>query len=107
MADYLSFAGVIPLSDPESSDSKEELNVVELALEEELEVQFNNLDVTAETLATTPILAPEASRKWPRDIAPDVEELIEGSGLYIKCPRISRCPDSKKWILKNLSPASL
>ena len=38
MADYLSFTGSIPLLDPEFLDSKEELNVAELALEEEPEV---------------------------------------------------------------------
>ena len=36
MADYLSFAGGIPLSDTESSNSEEELNVSDLAIEEEL-----------------------------------------------------------------------
>ena len=86
MADYLSIAGGIPLSDPESSDSEGELNVAELAPEEEPEVQFNNPDVAVESLAIAPILAPEASRKQPRDIAPDEEKLIEGNGLFVKRP---------------------
>ena len=86
MADYLSIAGGIPLSDPESSDSEEELNIAELALKEELEAQFNNLDMVTESLATTPIPALEVSRKQPRDITPDEEELIEGSGLFVQYP---------------------
>ena len=69
MADYWSFADGIPLSDPESSDSEEELNVAELTLEEEPEVQFNNPNIAAESLATTPIPTSEASKKWPWDIA--------------------------------------
>ena len=43
MADYLSFAGRIPISNAESSDSDEELNMTGLTLdEEEPEVHFNN-----------------------------------------------------------------
>ena len=86
MADYLSFVGGIPLSDPESSDSEEELNVAELTLEEEPEVQFNNPDVVMESQATAPISALEAYRKRPLDIVSDEEELIEGSGLFVKRP---------------------
>ena len=96
MADYLSFAGGIPFSDPESSDSEEELNIAELTLEEEPKVQFNNLVVAVESLATAPISAPEVSKKWPRDIAPDEEELIEGSGLFVKRLWSPRCLDTKK-----------
>ena len=107
MDNYLSFAGGISLSDLESSYSEEELNVTQLALEEKPEVQFNNSDVVAESLTTAPISAPEASRKQLRDIAPDGEELIEGIGLFIKCPQIPGCPDTRKWILKNMSPANL
>ena len=106
MADYLSFTGGIPLSDTGSLDSEEELNVLDLALEEEPIVQFNNLNVAAESLATVPSHVPEVSRKRPQDVAPDKEELIEGNDLFIKRPRIPRCPDAWKWILKNMSPAS-
>ena len=42
MANYLSFAGGIPLLDTESLESEEELNVADLALEEEPIVHFNN-----------------------------------------------------------------
>ena len=49
---------------------------------------------------------PKVSRKRPRDVAPDKEELIEGSGLFVKCPRIPGCPDTRKWILKNMVPTS-
>ena len=84
MADYLSFADGIPLLDTESSDSEGELNVAELTLEEEPIVQFNNPSVVTESLATAPTPASEASKKHPQDIAPDEEELIEGSGLFVK-----------------------
>ena len=92
MADYLSFADGITISDPvssDSSDSKEELNVSGLNLdEEEPEVQFNDLCIESEDMAVAPILNPEASRKRPRDDddAQDEEELIEGSGLFAKRP---------------------
>ena len=59
------------------------------------------------SLATTPIPTPEVSRKRPQDITPDEEELIEGSGLFVKRLRIPGYPDIRKWILKNKSPASL
>ena len=94
MADYLSFAGGIPLLDIESLGSEEELNVAELALKEEPIVQFNNLNVAVESLAIAPVHISEVPKKLPKDVAPDKEELIEGSGLYIKCPRILGCLDT-------------
>ena len=84
MADYLSFASEIPISDAESSDSDEELNVTDLTLEEEPEVQFNHPSIESEDLATAPVLGPEISRKHPQDVALDEEKLIEGSGLFAK-----------------------
>ena len=84
MVDYLSFTGSIPISDTESSDSEEELNFAELSLEEEPMVQFKNLSVDVESLATAPVPTLEPSKKYPRDVAPDEEELIEGSGLFVK-----------------------
>ena len=87
MADYLSFASGIPISDVESSDSDEELNVADLTLDKEkLEVHFNNPSTESENLATAPVLDLEVSRKRPRDVAPDEEELIEGNGLFMKRP---------------------
>ena len=106
MADYLLFAGRIPISDFESSDSEQELNIIDLALEEEPEVQFNNPDVVAESLAMAPVPTPKVSRKRPLDIAPDEEELIEDSDLFMKRPHIPGCPDMKKWLMKNRSPTS-
>ena len=102
MADYLSFAGGIPILDSESSNSEQKLNVADLTLEEEPIVQFNNSILELKSLATAPLPIPEASRKHPRDIASD-EKLIKGSGLFIKRPWIPRCLDTKKWILKNVS----
>ena len=102
MADYLSFAGRIPISNSESSDSKQELNMVDLTLEEEPIVQFNNPNVDSESLATALVPVLEASRKRSRDLAPDEEELIKGSGLFVKLPWIPECPDTRKWILKNM-----
>ena len=68
MADYLSFAYGINISDPVSSDSEEELNVSGLNLdEEEPEVRFNDPCIESEDLAVAPILNPEAPRKRPRD----------------------------------------
>ena len=96
MIDYLSFAGSMPLSDSKSSDLEVELNVAGLALEEEPMVQFNNLSVDTESLATTSLPAPEASKKRPQDIAPDEEELIEGSGLFVKRSCILGCSDTWK-----------
>ena len=52
----------------------------------------------------TPNPTSEASRKRTRDVAPDEEELIEGSGLFVKRPHIPECPDTRKWILKNMNP---
>ena len=71
MVDYLSFTGRIPISDSESSDSEQELNVADLTLEEEPEVHFNNPSIESEDLATAPVPDPEVSRKHPRDVAPD------------------------------------
>ena len=107
MDDYLSFTGGIPISDAESSDSDEELNVMGLSLEEDPEVQFNNPSIKSENLATAHVPDSEVSRKHPRYVAPDEEELIEGSGMFVKCPRILGCPDMKKWLMKNKKPASL
>ena len=86
MDDYLSFVGGIPISDAESSDSDEELNVADLTLDEEPKVHFNNPNTESENLATAPVSNPEVSRKRPRDVALDEEELIEGSGLFAKRP---------------------
>ena len=55
MANYLSFAGGIVLSDTESSDSDKELNVMDLALKEESVIHFNQLGDDAKNLATTPV----------------------------------------------------
>ena len=106
MADYLSFTGEIVLSDTESLDSDKELNVMDLALEEEPVIQFNCLGDASESLVTAMVQVLKASKKRPRDMAPNDEELIEGSGLYIKRPRISGCPDTRKWILQNINPSS-
>ena len=89
MADYLSFADGITISDPVSSDSEEELNVSGVNLdEEEPEVRFNDPCIESEDLVIAPISNPEASRKRPRDDDDDQdeEELIEGSGLFAKRP---------------------
>ena len=75
--------------------------------EEEPKVHFNNPSTELEILATTPVGDPKVLRKHPRDDAQDEEELIEGSGLFAKRPRISGCPDMKKWLMKNKKPASL
>ena len=113
MADYLSFVDGVPISDPVSSDSDEELNVTGLTLDEEPEIRFNDLDLSIEDLATAPVNAPKSStdpkvgQKHPRDDAQSEEELIEGSGLFAKRPRIPGCPDMKKWLMKNKKPASL
>ena len=110
MADYLSFMGGITISDPVSSDLEEELNVSGLNLdEEEPEMRFNDPCIKSEDLAVAPNSNPETSRKWPRDDddAQNEEELIEGSGLFAKRPRIPGCPDMKEWLLKNKKPVSL
>ena len=113
MADYLSFADGVPISDPVSSDSDEELNLTDLTLDEEPEVRFNDPDLSMENLATAPVPAPESStdpkvgQKYPRDDAQSEEELIEGSGPFAKRPRILGCPNMKKWLMKNKKHASL
>ena len=108
MADYLSFADGVPISDPASSDSDEELNISEINLdEEEPEVRFNDPNADLEVLATSSITDPDVSQKRPRDEVESEEELIEGSGLFAKRPRIPGCPDMKEWLLKNKNPASL
>ena len=84
MVDYLSFTSGKVISDFESSDSEQELNVTDFNLEEELIVQFNNPSLESESLATAPLPAPEASRKRPLDVVPDEEELIKGSGFFVK-----------------------
>ena len=70
--------------------------MTDLTLEEEPKVQFNNPSIESEDLATASVPALKASRKRPRDVALDEEELIEGSGLFVKHPRIPGCPDMKK-----------
>ena len=111
MADYLLFADGITISDPVSSDSKEELNVSGLNLdEEEPEVRFNDPSVESEDLTVADISNPEASQKRPHDDdndAQDEEELIKGSRLFAKRPRIPGCPDMKKWLVNNKKPVSL
>ena len=108
MADYLSFADGVPILDPESSDSDEELDVSGVNLdEEEPEVQFDDSNVDAEDLATAPQINPNSSRKRPRDDAEDEEEIFEGSGLFTKRPRIPGCPNMKECLIKNKKPASL
>ena len=100
----------INISYPMSSDSEEELNVSGLNLdEEEPEVRFNDPCIESEDLAVAPNSNSEASRKRPRDDddAQDEEELIEGSKLFAKWPRILGCPDMKEWLMKNKKPASL
>ena len=55
MADYLSFVDGVPISDPVSSDSEEDLDISGVNLEEEEpEVRFNDLSVDAEDLAAVP-----------------------------------------------------
>ena len=110
MADYLSFADGVPISVPVPSDSEEDFNMEGVDLDnEEPEVRFNDPDVASDDLAVAPPALPEVSRKRPRDVdgAQDEEELIEGSGLFTKRPRIPGCPDMKGWLLKNKKPASL
>ena len=80
----MSFAGGIVLSDAESSDFEKELNVTDLALEEEPVIQFNHSGDAIESLVTAPVQVSKASKKPHRDVAPNEEELIEGSDLYIK-----------------------
>ena len=62
---------------------------------------------TALVPAPVSFLDPKVARKRLRDDAQDEEELIEGSGLFAKRPRIPGCPDMKKWLMKNKKPASL
>ena len=63
MTDYLLFAGRIPLSDIKFLDSEEELNVLDLALEEEPVIQFNRPGDTTKTLATVPVSILDAFKK--------------------------------------------
>ena len=110
MADYLSFADGVPISVPIPSDSDEDFNMEGVHLDnEEPEVRFNDPDIASDDLAVAPPSLPEVSRKRPRDNddAQNKEELIEGSGLFTKRPRIPGCPDMKKWLLKNKKPVSL
>ena len=110
MADYLSFADGVPISVPVPSDSDEDFNMEGVDLdEEEPEVRFDDPNITSDDLAVAPPSLPEVSRKRPRDDddAQNEEELIEGSGLFAKRPRIPGCPDMKGWLLKNKKPVSL
>lgn len=111
MADYLTFAGGIIISDTESSNSEGEANITDLTVEEEPEVRFNPPTDVTQDLATNQIQrrvpTTEPIRKRPRDVAPNEEELIEGSGLYIKHPRIAGCPDMRKFIVHKMIPPSL
>ena len=59
-------------------------------------MRFNDPDADSEVLATVPITDPDSSRKRPRDDVEHEEELIEGSGLFAKRPRIPGCPDMKE-----------
>ena len=68
--------------------------MADLTLEEELMVQFNNLNVESKSLATSLLTALEASRKRLWDVATEEEELIEGNNLFVKRPCIPRCPDT-------------
>ena len=43
-----------------------------------------------------PVHVLEVSKKCPRDIALDEEELIEASDLFVKRPRIPGCSDTRK-----------
>ena len=75
MADYLSFADGVPISDPASSDSDEELNISGINLdEEEPEVRFNDPNVESESLVVAPISNPGASRKQPREDDDDAQD---------------------------------
>ena len=110
MADYLSFADGVPISVPVPSDSDKDFNMEGVDLnEEEQEVRFDDPNITSDDLVVAPPALPEVSRKRPRDDdgAQDEEELIEGSGLFTKRPRIPGCPDMKGWLLKNKKPVSL
>ena len=108
MADYLSFADGVPISDPVSSDSEEDLDISGMNLdEEEPEVRFNDPSVDAEDLVAASQINLDSSRKCWLDDAEDEEEIFEGSGLFAKRPRISGCPNMKEWLIKNKKPASL
>ena len=108
MADYLFFADGVPISDPVSSDSEEDLDISGVNLdEEEPEVRFNDPSVDAEDLAAAPQINLNSSRKRPRDSVEDEDEILEGSGLFAKRSRIPGCPDMKEWLIKNKKPASL
>ena len=110
MADYLSFADGVPISVPALSDSDEDFNMEGVNLdEEEPEVRFDDPNVASDDLAVALSSNPEVSRKRPRDDddAQNEEELIEGSGLFAKRPRIPGCPDMNEWLLKNKKPVSL
>ena len=49
-------------------------------------MRFNNPNTESENLATALVPDLEVSRKRPRNVALDEEELIEGSGLFTKRP---------------------
>ena len=110
MVDYLSFADRVPISDPAPSDSDEDFNMEGVNLdEEEPEVRFDDPTVASDDLAVAPSSNPEVSLKRPRDDddTQNEEELIEGSGLFAKWPRIPGCQDMKEWLLKNKKSISL
>ena len=51
--------------------------------------------------------ASEASKKCSLDKEQNEEELIEGSGLFVKSPQIPGCSDMRKWIMQKASPPSI
>ena len=62
MADYLSFADGVPISDLVSSDSEEDLDISGVNLDEEKpEVRFNDPSMDSEDLVVAPTLNPEAT----------------------------------------------
>ena len=62
MADYISFADGVPISDPVSSDSEEDLDISGVNLDEEdPEVRFNDLSVDGEDLAAALQINPDSS----------------------------------------------
>ena len=104
MDDYLTFADKIIDSDSDSTKLNRELDV---QLEEEAIVQFNNPTMAELDLATIPPTDPDATKKRPRDSDPTEVELIKDSGLYIKRPQNLRCSDIWSWVEKNERPTSM
>ena len=106
MIDYFAFADRILLYDEE----EEIQEAIDLTQEQEdLEVQTDPQPSTNESLVINPTLkeAPETYKKCSRDKESDEEELIDGSGLFVKFLRILRCLDIKKWIMSHMNPPSI